>query len=146
MPQTSTPPMNRTTVQRLHLALVGGLVAVVTVFGALFYLGVAPMLPAETTTVLISYVIAAASLGPLLFAWFWARPRVPERPPDLSVEEYWKGPEPGAKALLLWVLWEGSAMTGAVGALLTGSLIPATTALLALALLLTHGPGFFEGR
>lgn len=146
MPQTSTPPMNRTTVQRLHLALVGGLLTVVTVFGALFYPGVAPMLPAGELTDLIAYAIAAGSLGPLLFGWFWARPRVPERPTDLPVEEYWKGAEPGAKALLLWVLWEGSAMTGAVGALLTGSLIPAMPALLALALLLTHGPGHLEGR
>lgn len=33
-----------------------------------------------------------------------------------------------------------------MGTVLTGSLIPAATALVSLALLLTHGPGHLEGR
>jgi len=129
----------------LHLALVAGLFASFLAFAVLLWMGTAPLLPADGAEG-IAFALAALALGPITIGLIWARPRVPARRPDQPVEAFWQGPATGSRALLLWALWEGAALLGAVGTVLTGSLIPAATALVALALLLTHGPGHLEGR
>ena len=137
--------MDRATLRRLHFALIGGLTAVMAVFGSLFLLGAAPFLRSEEAP-LIAIVLAVVALGPMLLGLFWARGQIPLRLNDVSVEVYWCTPDSGGRALLLWVLWEGGAMIGTVGTLLTGSLLPASVAMLGLALLVTHGPGYLESR
>jgi hypothetical protein len=129
----------------LHLALSGGFVTVTVVFGALLYLGNAPFLRGEQNQFLPS-VIAIVGLAPMLLGLVWARPRVPIRPSALETEAYWRDTDAGPGALLTWVLWEGSGMIGAVGTLLTGSLATGVVAAIGLALLLLHGPGYYESR
>jgi hypothetical protein len=145
MPQPSAPPVDRSTVRRLYFALLGGLVTIMAVFSSLFLLGTAPLIRTEPAP-LLALVFATVTMGISLFGWLWARPRlVPRRRQD-GVEDYWRLPEAGGRALLLWVLWEGSAMISTVGTLLTGSYLTGTAALLALALMVTHGPGYIEER
>ena len=134
------------TLRRLHFALIGGLTAVMAVFASLFLLGTAPFLRSEGGAPLIAIVLAVVALAPILLGLFWGRGQIPLRLNDLSVEVYWCTPDTGGRALLLWVLWEGGAMIGTVGTLLTGSFLPASVAMLGLALLVTHGPGYLERR
>jgi hypothetical protein len=137
--------MDRATVHHLYFALTGGLLAVMAVFASLFPLGTAPLLRAQGTP-LIGIITAVAAVSPLLLGWLWARPQVPLRHKDTPVDHYWRAPGPGSGALLLWVLWEGGAMIGTLGTGLTGSPLTASAALLGLALLVTHGPGYLETR
>lgn len=136
---------NRGRVQILHLALIAGVCAVWLAFGALFSLGSAPFLPHGSPPV-IAASLAAGALVPILLGWFWARPRIPYRRGSVSVEAFWQDAEAGMRALLAWVLWEGGAMIGAVGTVLTGSLVTAASGLVGLALLLLHGPHYLESR
>jgi hypothetical protein len=145
MPPTSPKSMDRSTVQRLFLALVGSLVVTVTLFAALFWLGSAPLLRTGTAGAIAS-VLAAVAGGTTLLGWLWARPLVPLRDQEAPVENFWRDDGMGVRALLLWVLWEGSAMIGAVGTLLTGSLLTAAVGVVAVASLVTHGPGDLENR
>jgi len=127
----------------LHLALVAGLLAIGAAFGMLFWTGTAPLLLAGSAET-VAYAIAALALGPIVIGLVWARPRVPARRPDQPAEEFWEDPTAGSRALLLWAIWEGGAILGATGTLLTGSLVPAAAGLMALALLITHGPGHLD--
>jgi hypothetical protein len=145
MPQNSIPLVDRSTVRRLYFALLGGLVTIMAVFASLFLLGTAPLIR-ESPGPVIAMVFATVTLGISLFGWLWARPQLPHRRRQDAVEDYWRAPEAGGRALLLWVLWEGGTIISTVGTLLTGSYLTATTALLALALLVTHGPGYIESR
>lgn len=145
MPQTSIPLISRTTVRRLYFALLGGLISIMAVFASLSLMGLAPPL-AKDPDPIIAIVLAAMALGMSLFGWFWARPRLLPRRRQDGVEDYWRAPEAGGRALLLWVIWESGTIISSLGTLLTASYLTAGTALLALALLVTHGPGYIEGR
>lgn len=137
--------MNRRQVVVLYAALLFAVLSTGTVFGVLFGLGIAPLLR-DTDPTLVALVLALAPLGPYAVALLWAKPQVPLRRPEEPVAQYWQGPAAGGRALLLWVLCEGGAMIGCVGALLTGSLMPAASAVLGVALLVLNGPGHLEGR
>jgi hypothetical protein len=137
--------MNRTALQRLYLALLSGVLIVTAIFAGLFFLGTAPLLPPAQAPV-IAIAMAAFAVAPMLFGGLWARPQIPLRRRGTSVEDYWRDPVVGGRALLLWVLWEGSAIIGAVGTLLTGSLVTGVAGVLALGLLITHSPRYLEGR
>jgi hypothetical protein len=127
----------------LHLALVAGLLAIGAAFGTLLWLGTAPLFPAGGADTL-AYAIAALALGPIVIGVAWARPRVPARRPDQPAEEFWEDPTTRSRVMLLWAIWDGGAILGATGTLLTGSLVPAAAGLMALALLITHGPGHLD--
>ncbi|MEO8139981.1 MAG: hypothetical protein ABI742_10055 [Gemmatimonadota bacterium] len=145
MPEVTPLPIDRTKVRSLYFALVGGLCAVFTTFASIFWLGTAPLLQTEGTLVL-ALAMSLVPLGPILLGWIWARPQVPFRPEGKSLEQFWQDPVTGGRALLVWALFEGSGIIGAVGTLLTGSVLTAGAALLGLASLLTNGPGYFESR
>ena len=146
MGTTAAPAPTRSTVRTLYLVLLAGLLMVSAVFGVLFFLGTAPLLPADAQTTLIATVMAVVGMGPVLAGFFWARPNVPLKPANQSVDDYWRDQAVVGKALLLWVFWEGAGMIGAVGTLLTGSYYPATVGVVALALYLINGPGYLEDR
>lgn len=143
---TTAQQPTRGSIRILYLALLGGLLSVCVVFSVLFLLGTAPLLPPGDQATLIATVMAVVGMGPVLAAYFWARPRVPVKPTEQDVEAYWRDQATVGKALILWVLWEGAGMIGAVGTLLTGSYYPATVTVAALALYLTNGPGYLEER
>ena len=143
---TTAQQPTRSSISILYLALLGGLLSVSLVFGFLFLLGTAPLLPPGDDTVLIATVLAVVGMAPLLGGFFWARPRVPVKPTEQGVDAYWQDQATFQRALMMWVLWEGAGMIGAVGTVLTGSYYPATVTVVALALYLTNGPGYLEER
>jgi hypothetical protein len=133
-------------VRVLYWALVAGLTGVIAVFGLLFWLKTAPLLAVGERPPIIAWVMAAVGASCILFGFLWARPLVPLRRSGTTPGDFWKDPVAGARAVLLWVMWEGGAMIGAVGTLMTGSYFTAAAALAGLALLLTHSPGYLASR
>ena len=146
MGTTAAPAPTRSTVRTLYLVLLAGLASVSVAFSVLFFLGTAPLLPADAQTTLIATIMAVVGMGPVLAGFFWARPNVPLKPTEQSVDDYWRDQAVVGKALIMWVLWEGAGMIGAVGTLLTGSYYPATMGVVAVALYVTNGPGYLEER
>jgi len=145
MAPDSAQVIDSTRIRALYWALVAGLTGVMAVFAGLFWLKTAPMLPSDSPPV-IAWVMGAVGIASILFGWVWARPNVPLRASGAAPASLWQDPNAGGRAVLLWVLWEGGAMIGNVGTLLTGSYFTAGVALAGLALLLTHSPGFLESR
>lgn len=128
-------------------ALVGGLISMMVVFASLFWMGTAPLLRDDPrNSQIIASVIAVAGLGSLAIGWVWARPNVPLRPPGKDAAAFWNDPNAGAKALLLWVLFEGGTVMATVGSFLTGSVLTESVAAIGLALMVTHSPGYLEHR
>ncbi len=138
-------PLDRRTVVLMHLALSGGYTLVGVVLGVMVLTHHAPLIPDQLHSVL-PWALAAVALPSLALAMLWARPRVPIRAREMPVEAYWAGTEAGPRALVCWVLWEGSGMIGLVGTLLTGAVPTAAVAMIALALLVLHTPVYFESR
>lgn len=143
---TTAQQPTRSTIRILYFALLGGLLSTCVIFGVLFLLGTAPLLPPGDDTTLIATVMAVVAMGPVLGGFFWARGNVPVKPTEQGVDVYWQDQATFSKALIMWVLWEGGGMIGAVGTLLTGSYYPATVTVAALALYVTNGPGYLEER
>jgi len=140
------PPMlGSAQIRRLYWALVGGLLGIMTVFASLFWFKTAPMLPREGAS-LIAGAIGTAALLSLGFGWVWARPQIPQSVRGASPADLWLDPNAGARAVLLWVLWEGGTIMATVGTLLTGSLFTGAIAGAGFALLVTRSPGYFESR
>jgi hypothetical protein len=131
---------------RLHRALLGGLVVMVFVFAVLLYTRIAPLSPDVASGPVVVWTLATAPLVPMLFGWLLMRIKVPGRPSSLPAERYWAETDAGRLALVAWVLWEGAALLGFVGVLISGALPPAITGLLAFVLLLLHSPSFVEER
>mgnify|MGYP006969413935 CR=1 FL=1 len=138
-------PRDRRTIRQLHWTLAGGLAGIQLLFGALFLLGIAPLILPEDAP-LVDIAMGGGALAIHAFGWSWGRVRIPPRSPDAAVDEYWAEPLTYGAALTLWVIWSGATIIAATGALLTGSLFPGAVAILGLALILTHGAGSLEQR
>lgn len=139
--------LTASSVRVLYWALVGGLATIIAVFASLFWLGSAPLLAANPNAdTLIAPAAAAVAAFPIALGWLWGRPNLPLRHPSQPPGAYWEDPTAGARALLLWVLWEGGTIIASVGSLLTGSVLTEAVGATGLALLLTHSPSFLEGR
>src|SRR5688572_23970497 len=115
-------PTTAATAQPLHRSLGIGLVMMAAVMSFLRYRGLAPTLPPERIT-LIAYTCSGFCVVLVAVALLVIKPRVPDRRPHQSIEEYWSTPEVGAKAFLVWFLMEGAGTIGAVGYLLTGETV-----------------------
>lgn len=146
MTDAGTPPVGLNAVTMLHRALVGGLTVIVAIFSFLIYQRGGALLAAEPSQDLIGLVIGGAGLVPLALGFLVFRPRVPARRPGETAEAYWSQPEASGRALLVWVLFEGSGTIGATGYLLSGHLAAGFTAAAGLAALVLSGPGFLGGR
>jgi hypothetical protein len=71
------------------------------------------------------------------------KPRVPERGPRQSVDEYWSAPDVTAKVFLVWFLMEGAGAISAVGYFLTGQPVAAAVMALAIVAFWLCGPSIF---
>jgi len=147
MPPDEQPAVGRRTARTLYGALLGGFVLILCLLAYLRFSGVLPApLSNDTHGPLIALLLAAATVPGVTLGLLIFKPRVPWPAPHEAAEAYWSRPATIQSALLVWVLWEGAGIIGAVGFLLTGHVAPGGMAALALALLLLHGPGFFAGR
>jgi hypothetical protein len=138
--------IGRTQLVILHRALLGGLVACMLLFAVLFYTGIAPFSRDLASGPVVVWTLATAPLIPLVLGWLLMRTKVPGRPSSLPAERYWAERNAGRNVLVAWVLWEGAALLGFVGVLISGAIAPAIAGLFAFVLLLLHGPSYVEER
>ena len=131
------------TLPLLHRFLGIGLVLVAASLLVLRYLGIAPMLPHDSVTRVIAYTLSGCGVVLAAVALFVFKPRVPDRSPGQSVEQYWSTPEVGAKVLPVWFLLEGAGMMAAVGYFVTGAPVSAVVAGLLIAGFSLCGPNMF---
>ena len=139
---TTTPAATANT-PTLHRFLGIGLVLVATVFLALTYGGIAPVLAADGVTPKVAYAFAAVAVVLVAVALLLCKPRVPNRGPGQSVDEYWSTPEVSEKVMLVWFLLEGAGTLAGVGYLLTGELVTAIAMGLAIVVFWMFGPSAF---
>ena len=126
----------------LHRSLGSGLVLVAVVLLMLRYRGLAPTLPSDSITS-IAYALSGFCAVLVAVALFVIKPRVPERRPHQSVDEYWSTPDVSTKAVLVWLLMEGAGMVAAVGYFLTGEPVSALVMGLAIVAFWLCGPNLF---
>lgn len=131
-------------VRILHGTLVGGLVVILGLFSLIVRRLSGPLLRTDETTGTIAWVLAGVALLDIALALLFFRSRL--APPGQSVppEAYWK-PEIRARALLLWILFEGAGVIACVGYVLTGHSAPLAASVLALLTLIWHAPGRLAG-
>ncbi len=145
MTDPGAPPVGLKPITILHRALAAGLTVVLAVFSFLIYQRGGPLLAADSARDLIGLVLGGVGLVPLTLGFLVFRPRIPARRPGQDAQAYWTQPEVTGAALLVWVLFEGGGMVGAVGYLLSAHLAAGFTAAAGLAALVLSGPGTLGG-
>jgi len=128
-------------VRILHAALAIGL----SVVAATFVLVLRSLGPLLTTTPLIGYATVGLGLANLAVVVGFFRPRIPQRPVDQLPDEYWATTEARAAVIVIWAMIEGAGLISLVGYLLTGSVVPAAVAALAIVTLIVLRPALLEG-
>lgn len=131
-------------VRILHGTLVGGLVVILGIFSLIVRRLSGPLLRTDETTGTIAWALAGVALLDIALALLFFRSRL--APPVRSgpPEAYWN-PEARARALLLWILFEGAGIIACVGYVLTGHSAPLAAAVMALIMQIWHAPGRLAG-
>ena len=112
-------------------------------FVVLRYLALAPMLPRDNVTQVIAYTLSGVGLVLAVVALIVLKPRVPDRTPGHSVEQFWSTPAVVTKVLPVWFLLEGAGTMAAVGYYLTGEPVCAVATGLAIVAFWLCGPNAF---
>ncbi len=106
--------------------------------------GVVPLLredPEFTRT--LGYVLAGVVVSILAVALLILKPRVPQRTPGQSVEQFWATRASADKARLVWFIHDGAAVLANVSYVLTGEIVAAVVAAITIALFWMNGPNAF---
>ena len=111
----------------LHLFLGIGLVGLTLAFVVLRYLGIPEMPRPGRITLVVAYALSGLALVLAAVALVVLKPRVPGRPAEQSVGEYWATPEVVARVMPVWFLLEGAATIAAAGYFFTGAPVSAIT-------------------
>ena len=110
-------------------------------FTFLAWQGIAPLLREDPESArLIAYAGAAVVAGIVAVALFVLKPRVPERTPGQSVEQFWATPKNVQKAQLLWFILEGAAALGSISFALTAQPLVWVVTALAVVTFWLNGP------
>lgn len=138
MPQTTVPTAK--TIRLLHAALMSGVV----LFGLVAYFVIRPGM---SETVLLSPVVVRMLLGLalalcVLSVVLWRR--VPRRPPDESVDLYWR--RTSAHALIAWAVAEGAGLLSMLLYVQSGRLDAIGVAAIAVVVMLSLKPASLERR
>ncbi len=136
-----TESQNAATPVTLHLFLGIGLVTVSLAFFVLRYLGF--QLMHDTVPPIVAYVLSGLSVVLTALALVIFKPRVPDRSPGQSVDEYWSTPEVVARIMTVWFLLEGAGTIAAVGYFLTGEPVSAIATGAAIVAFWLCGPNVF---
>lgn len=131
------------TLPLLHRFLGIGLTALAAAACVFKYLGAVPLLGHGSVTPVVSYALSGIAAVIAAVALLVMKPRVADRGPGQSVEQYWSTPEVGTKVLPVWFLLEGAGILSVVGYLLTGELVSATATGLAIVAFWLCGPTLF---
>lgn len=94
----------------------------------------------------VARVFGAVAVGVLLIALLFLRGRTPTRRMDQAPEDYWAASEVFGGAIPFWAAIEAAGLIGWTGYLLTGDLLPAAVAVVAIVLLLAFRPSRLEGQ
>ena len=113
---TRTP----STVPLLHRFLGFGMFAIAGTFTGLIATGIGPLIKEPGSEQQLAWIMTGISLAVGATALLVLKPRVPERRPGQSVQEYWSNIEIAGKAMTVWFLLEGAGMLAAIAFLLTG--------------------------
>jgi hypothetical protein len=127
----------------LHRLLGIGLMTIAVVFLIFRYLDIPPTLQHDSVTQVIGYTLSGLGVLIAAVALFVFKPRVPDRPPEESVEQYWSRPEIGPKAMMVWIVLDGARVMAAVGYLLTGEPVAAIAAGVVIVAFWLCGPNVF---
>lgn len=133
---TATTPL-------LHRFLGIGLVTVSASLTVVKYLGLAPTLRHDDVTSVIAYAFSGLAVVLAAVALVVFKPRVPERSPGQSVEEYWSTAEVGSKVLPVWFLLEGAGTIAAVGYFLSSEPMAAVATGVVIVVFWWCGPNVF---
>ena len=140
MPPT-TPQAN---VPLLHKFLGIGMVLLAGAFIVATSMGFAPLLlEGDDVTQVLAYTLPAMSTILVVAALFVFKPRVPERTPGQTVDQYWATPDVAAKVLLVWFVLEGGGTLAAVAYLLTSAIVAAIVMGAAIVAFWLCGPNAF---
>jgi hypothetical protein len=131
------------TVPLLHRFLGIGLVLVAAAFVGLRYLGIPPLSLQRSVALAIASTLSMVGIVLVVVAVFILKPRVPDRSPGQSVEQYWSTPEVGTRVLPVWFSLEGAGMLAAIGYLLTGEIVSGIAMGLTIAAFWACGPNLF---
>jgi hypothetical protein len=129
----------RAPVLLLHRFLGIGLAAIAAGAVVLRYFGF-KSLPDDNAAQVVAYTLSGVAIVLAALAFLVFKPRVPDRAPGQSFDQYWATPEVAAKAMPVWFMLEGAGTLSAVGYLLTGEPVTAVTAGLANAAYWLSGP------
>jgi hypothetical protein len=94
----------------------------------------------------LARVFAGVGVGILTIALLFLRGRTPARRMEQAPEDYWASSEVLAGAIPFWAAIEGAGLVGWIGYLLTGEMLPAAVAMVAIVLLLVFRPSRTEGQ
>ena len=129
------------TVRVMHAALVFGVVLA----GAVFVYRTVTVGPAFLGAPLIGYVTAAFALVNLAIATAFLLPRIPSRSSAEAPDDYWIRSEVRTATIIVWAVLEGSSLIALVGYFLTGNVVPAIVAAVAIVALAVARPARIEG-
>jgi hypothetical protein len=130
------------TLPMIHRILGVGLLAGAATFLGLRYFGIGSI-PDGNTSRTVAYALAGIAMVLTGIAVFVFRPRVPRRSPAESVDQFWSRSDVAAKMLQIWFYLEGAGTLAAAGYMLTGDLLTAIAACLAIAAYWWSGPNPF---
>ena len=130
---------------RLHRVLLIGQVTLAGVFLFTYFRGISPLQGSDSAS-LIAYALSGISALQIVVALFVIKPRVPARSAAQSVEEYWSSASTTQQVLLVLFVLESAAVVGAVGFFLTGDLLPAMVAGIAIGVFAWSRPSAFAER
>jgi len=106
--------------------------------------GLQPLLPQDSTSDLIAYVLAGIRVVLLLIGLFVLKPGVPARRVGQTSAEYWATPATIKKAMSVWFIVEGAGTLASVGFLMTGHVVASAAMVVSIVVFWIVGPETFE--
>ena len=121
-----------------------GVTALGAIFIVLIALGRGPIMPPEPgSPPWLAYAFCAISVVLVVVALVGLKPRVPERRPGQSVDQYWSDPAFAAHVTRVWFALEAAATLSALAVFMVGGPITMLAMGLAIVVFWMTGPNAF---
>ena len=99
--------------------------------------------PSNAINRTIGYALAGMTVIQVCLALLVFKPRVPDRKPGQTVQQYWADPVVASRALLVWLILEGAGIVSAIGYFLSGEPVVMFTLAAAILAFWFTGPNVF---